>query len=215
VTLGNHDLHLIAAAETGRVPDDSLAPVIAAADGERLIDWLRHRPLAHYRPDLNTLLVHAGVPAAWDSRFAVERAREVETALQGPDRKEFLAQMYGEQPDRWSTELAGVDRLRCITNCLTRMRFCAADGRLDFTQKGPPGEQTEGLVPWFDLPDRATESVRIVFGHWSALGLIRRDNILAIDTGCVWGRELTAVRLDGRAEFHSVPATLRGPNPLK
>jgi bis(5'-nucleosyl)-tetraphosphatase (symmetrical) len=215
VTLGNHDLHLLAAAETGRQPDDSLAPVLAAPDADELLDWLRDQPLTHYRPDLNTLMVHAGIPHEWTPELAVELGREVEAVLQGSGRKAFFMQMYGEQPDRWSPELQGMERLRCITNGLTRIRFCRDDGRMDFTEKGSPGEQPAGLVPWFDLPGRATESVRVVIGHWSTLGLVQRDNLLALDTGCVWGRQLTAARLDGPLEIHSVPATSRPPHTLK
>jgi len=206
VTLGNHDLHLLAASQDPARADEGLTEVLAAQDADQLLEWLRHRPLVNYRPDMNTVMVHAGVAPQWDPLQTVKLAREVENALRGDRWKEFLANMYGQQPDRWSPDLTGADRLRFITNCLTRMRFCYTDGRLDFSQKGPPGEQPEGLVPWFDLPDRATQSVRIVCGHWSALGLLQRPNLLAIDTGCVWGRQLSAVRLDGPLRVYSVDA---------
>jgi bis(5'-nucleosyl)-tetraphosphatase (symmetrical) len=206
VTLGNHDLHLLAVAQDPGKAEESLAEVLAAEDADHLLTWLRHRPLVYYRPDMNTMMIHAGVAPQWDPLQTVRLAREVETALRGDRWKIFLAKMYGQQPDRWSPELTGIDRLRFITNCLTRMRFCHADGRLEFSEKGPPGEQAEGLTPWFDLPDRATESVRIVCGHWSALGLLERSNILAIDTGCVWGRQLSAIRLDGPRRVYSVEA---------
>lgn len=206
VVLGNHDLHLLSAASDPTRIDPTLREVIRAEDADELLDWLRHRPLAHYRPELNTLLVHAGVHVRWDALQVVKLAREVEAALRGDGYAHFLAGMYGHEPDDWSADLEGIDRLRIITNCLTRIRFCHPDGRLDFTHKGPPGSQPRGLVPWFDLPDRATETVRIVCGHWSALGLLTRPNLLMIDTGCVWGRELTAVRLDGPMKTTAVKA---------
>ncbi len=209
VTLGNHDLHLLAVAESDQPPDDCFAPILAAEDAGRLLHWLRHRPLSHYRPELNTLMVHAGIPPQWDPLQTVKSAREVENALQGKHWKEFLAGMYGQRPDRWSPDLKGTDRLRFITNALTRTRYCHADGRLEFSQKGPPGEQPGHLFPWFDLTDRGTQSVRIVFGLWSTLGLLQRPNLLAIDTGCVWGRQLTAVRLDGPPRVYSVDSAFR------
>ena len=212
VTLGNHDLHLLAGARDPRTAEPSLIPVLNAPDAEELLEWLRHRPLAHYRPEMNTLMVHAGVPPAWDPLQTIRLAREVERRLQGDHWTDFFAQMYGQLPDRWSEDLQGMDRLRFITNALTRMRFCHADGRLEFSEKGPPGTQPGNLSPWFDLPDRATESVRIVFGHWASLGLVKTKNIVGIDTGCVWGRELTAVRLDGPLKVYSVTKTVSDTN---
>lgn len=210
VVLGNHDLHLIALAFGNRTrikngrQGPELQDVLDAPDGTDLVTWLRHRPLAHYRPDLNTLMVHAGVIPEWDAAAAVAHAREVEQALQGPGCATFMHSIYGDQPARWSPELTGQDRLRFITNCLTRMRYCQADGTLDLDDNGAPGSQPDGLHPWFELPGRKTARVRIVFGHWAALGLLRKDYLLGIDTGCVWGRELTAVRLDGEAVVRSV-----------
>ena len=206
VVLGNHDLHLLAASEDSRRMDESMRAVIEADDADELLAWLRHRPLAVYRPEMNTLMVHAGVYLGWDPLQTVKLAREVERTLRGDDYAAFFAAMYGGEPAAWSADLTGVNRLRFITNCLTRTRFCYGDGRLEFEQKGPPGTQPEELVPWFDLEERATESVRIVCGHWSALGLMLRPNLLMIDTGCVWGRELTAVRLDGPLQTTSVSA---------
>lgn len=207
VVLGNHDIHLIALAHGNRTRarDQELADVLEAPDGRELVDWLRHRPLAHYRPELNTLMVHAGVPPQWDPLLTIRLAREVEQALRGRHCAEYLRDLYGEQPARWSPGLAGQDRLRFITNALTRMRYCAADGTLDLHHNGPPGSQPGHLRPWFELPDRQTAMVRVVFGHWASLGLLQQDNLLGIDTGCVWGRKLTAVRLDGPARTFSVP----------
>jgi bis(5'-nucleosyl)-tetraphosphatase (symmetrical) len=205
VVLGNHDLHLLAFAHGREGADPELRAVLDAADAADLIDWLRQRPLAHYRPDLNTLMVHAGVPPEWDPLQTVKLAREVESVLRGPGCGAFLAAMYGHRPDRWSADLAGIDRLRFIVNCLTRTRYCHRDGRMDFQHNGPPGSQPPELVPWFDLPGRATQAVRIVFGHWSSLGLVQQANLIGLDTGCVWGRSLSAVRLDGPARIYSVP----------
>jgi len=206
VVLGNHDIHLIALAfgNRSRAKVRELADVLDAPDGGELVDWLRHRPLAHYRPELNTLMVHAGVPPQWDPLLTIKLAREVEQALRGRHCAEYIQDLYGEQPNRWSPGLSGQDRLRFITNCLTRMRYCTADGTLDLEENGPPGSQPVGLHPWFELPGRQTAMVRVVFGHWASLGLLQRDNLLGIDTGCVWGGKLTAVRLDGPAKTYSV-----------
>jgi len=206
VVLGNHDLHLLALALGGESParGDTLQAVLDAPDGPELVQWLRHRPLAHYRPDLNTLMVHAGVAPQWDPLQAVKLAREAERALGGDGAGDFLAEMYGSRPERWDPSLADHDRLRFIINALTRIRFCTPDGRLDFTRKGRPEAGADQLLPWFDVPDRATRSVRIVFGHWSTLGLVQRSDLLAIDTGCVWGGTLTAARLDGPTRIVSV-----------
>ncbi len=207
VVLGNHDLHLIALAygNQARATDRALRAVLAAPDATELVDWLRQQHLAYYRPELNTLMVHAGIPPAWDPLQTVKLAREVEQVLRGPGCRAFMAELYGDEPDRWVPGLAGPERLRFITSALTRIRYCSPDGRLDFTETGPPGQQRPGLVPWFEMPGRASGTVRVVFGHWSSLGLVQRDRLLALDTGCVWGRRLTAVRLDGPARVVSVP----------
>ena len=209
--LGNHDLHLIAAAHDRRrgapAVDQSLQPVLAARDRDELIGWLRRQPLALYRPELNTLMVHAGVLPSWDPLQTIKLAREVETVLRSEEASAFLQVMYGARPDRWSPDLSGADRLRFITNCLTRIRFCGPDDSLDFRHKGPPGSQPETLTPWFDVPERATASVRVLFGHWAALGLVQRKNLLGIDTGCVWGRQLTGARLDGPTQLTTVESS--------
>jgi bis(5'-nucleosyl)-tetraphosphatase (symmetrical) len=199
VTLGNHDLHLLALALAGQVPvkDGDLRDVLQAPDAAELIDWLRRHPLAHYRPEMNTLVVHAGVPPQWDPLQTIKLAREVETILRSEAAPGFLQAMYGSQPEDWSNALTGYDRLRYITNALTRIRLCNADGRLDLSHKGPPPEQLGSSLPWFEIDERATANVRVVFGHWSALGLLQRHNLLGLDTGCVWGGTLTAARLDG------------------
>ncbi len=200
--LGNHDLHLLAAAAGIRRPSaqDTLQPVLAAHDRDELLDWLRRRPLIHYDEPAGRVLVHAGIPPAWSVAEAIGHAREVEAELAGAGWRDALADMYGNGPSRWSAGLPRAERLRYTINALTRMRFCTPDGRLDLEPAGPPGSQPAGLVPWFDAPDRAARDTHIVFGHWSALGLLRRPDVTALDTGCVWGRALTAVPLEPPGE---------------
>jgi bis(5'-nucleosyl)-tetraphosphatase (symmetrical) len=197
--LGNHDLHLLAVAAGVQQASrsDTLDEILAAPDRDELIAWLRRRPLAMF-VDAH-LLVHAGVPPQWSAEQTMRLAAEVEEVLRGDAWVDFLAQMYGNQPDRWDDALTGTERLRCIVNALTRMRLCFPDGRMDFlhkeSDKGPEGSD---LLPWFDVPGRRTADVTVVFGHWSALGLVLRPNLVGLDSGCVWGGKLTAVCLDDR-----------------
>ena len=207
IVLGNHDLHLLALANDIRVSNDrfdSLWKVLAAEDCDELLDWLRFRPLAHYCPGINTLMVHAGIPPQWTVSKTLKRAKEVEAVLQDDDYYGFLKKMYGDTPDKWSGSLSGKERLRFIVNSLTRMRMITPGGRMDFTHSGPPGTARKGLVPWFEAPGAKWTDARIVFGHWSALGLMVTDDLIALDTGCVWGRQLTAVRLDRKNEIRKV-----------
>lgn len=199
--LGNHDLHLLAVASGIRKmkPGDTIQPILDAPDRDELIDWLRHRPMAHTAEGL--LLVHAGVLPQWDLTMTMELAHEVEHVLRGSDWKAFLAEMYGNSPDEWDDGLIGTARLRCIVNGLTRLRFCTAAGRMEFASKMGTDEAPSGYMPWFDVPDRRTRDDTVVFGHWSTLGLLLRDNLVSLDTGCVWGGRLTAVRLDDRKLF--------------
>jgi bis(5'-nucleosyl)-tetraphosphatase (symmetrical) len=202
IVLGNHDLHLLALANGIGVRDDrfdSMWKVLAAADSDELLDWLRKKPLVRYSKKLNTLMVHAGLPPQWTRKKVLARAAEVETELRSGHYVEFLQNMYGNKPDRWSGKLAGANRLRFIVNCLTRVRMIDADGRLDFRYNGPPSAAHSSLRPWFRATDPAWQGTRIVFGHWSALGLLVEPELIALDTGCVWGRDLTAVRLDGNS----------------
>ena len=199
--LGNHDLHLLAVSQGIRPlhTTDTLHDILIAPDRDELIDWLRHQPLALF--EHGHLLFHAGVLPDWDAQKTVALAREVETMLRGPDWIDFLRHMYGNQPSEWSDELRGYDRLRCIINALTRIRFCTPEGGIDFKIKEGIGAAPPGYRPWFDMPGRRTADVTCIFGHWSALGLTLRTNLIGLDTGCVWGGKLTAVRLSDRALF--------------
>ena len=199
--LGNHDLHLLAVSQGIRPAhrSDTLDDILNAPDRDVLIDWLRHRPLAML--EQGHLLFHAGVLPEWDAEKTMELAHEVETALRGPDWVEFLRNMYGNEPAQWHDDLRGYDRLRCIVNTLTRIRFCTPDGGIDFKLKEGANAAPAGYIPWFDMPGRKTADVTCVFGHWSTLGLTLRPNLIGLDTGCVWGGKLTAVRLEDRALF--------------
>lgn len=198
--LGNHDLHLLAVACGAQQlsKSDTLDEILAAPDRDELIAWLRQRPMALM--EQGHLLVHAGVLPQWSAQQALALAGEVEAVLRGPGWIDFLRQMYGNQPDRWDDALTGAARLRCIVNAFTRMRLCTADGVMDFKQKesagAPPGSN---LLPWFDLPGRRSAGTPVVFGHWSALGLLLRPDLIGLDSGCVWGGKLTAICLDNRA----------------
>lgn len=195
--LGNHDLHLlaIAAGNERAAKKSNLAEVLGAPDRDELLDWLRHRPLMHVDEHKRFSMIHAGLPPQWTIPEARAHAAELEAVLQGPNYKDFLNAMYGDQPDRWSEQLRGYDRLRFITNCFTRLRYCTAEGRLILDQKGPIGSQPDNALPWFRVPGRASRDDRIVFGHWSTLGYSAGHNVWSIDTGCLWGGRLTAVRI--------------------
>ena len=203
--LGNHDLHLLAAAAGVRKPhrSDTIADILAAPDREALLAWLRQQRMACQAP--GWLLVHAGVVPQWDAATTLALAAEVEAVLRGPDLPAFLQQMYGSEPRCWEASLRGMDRHRFIVNVLTRVRFVDAGGALDFDSKDGAGQAPDGFFSWFEAPGRATASTPIAFGHWSTLGLVNRPDLLAIDTGCVWGGALTAVRIDdGRREVTQV-----------
>jgi len=198
VVLGNHDLHLLALALgfAKRREDDTLDEVIAAPDRDELLDWLRRRPMIHVAG--NWTLVHAGLLPQWDIARAKSLAEEVEAQLRGPGYGEFLATLYGSRPDRWSENLSGADRLRVIVNAMTRLRFCTPEGIMEFQTKGESAQAPEGYLPWFDVPGRKSAGSTVVCGHWSALGLRLAPNLLALDSGCVWGGRLSAIRLEDR-----------------
>lgn len=202
--LGNHDLHLLAASCAPKIAHkkDSLLPILEAPDSDELIDWLRHRPLFHFNEDF--CLIHAGLPPQWDFKKTKKMALLAEQALQGPKYEAFLKQMYGNKPNIWSPDLKRVDKLRFIINCFTRMRYCDVNGRLDFVHSGPIGSQPKSLMPWFDVPKRKSADMRIIFGHWSALGYYEGPNCYAIDTGCLWGGQLTALKLGEQVQRFSI-----------
>ena len=196
--LGNHDLHLLAVAAgiRGQHDDDTLAEILAAPDRDELLDWLRARPLALH--ESGALFVHAGVLPQWSVDKTLLLAGEIEARLRAPDYRAFLATMYGNQPALWDDRLEGADRARCVINALTRLRFIAADGAMDFTVKEGTTAAPPGLLPWFDHPARATRGTPVVFGHWSTLGFLMRDDAVCVDTGCLWGGSLTALAWPSR-----------------
>jgi bis(5'-nucleosyl)-tetraphosphatase (symmetrical) len=205
--LGNHDLHLLAAAYGARKPgkSDTVDDVLLAPDRDALLHWLRHQRLAMLEPlgDAELLMVHAGVLPAWTAIKTIALAQEVEAALQSSQVADFFAQMYGNAPDAWSDTLAGPERLRVIVNALTRMRFCTPDGQMEFKTTGGADTAPAGYMPWYSVPGRKTADVTVAFGHWSTLGWLGRSDVLALDTGCVWGGCLSALRIvPGAANTH-------------
>lgn len=203
--LGNHDLHLLAIAhgtKTTRSPD--LQRILDAEDSEELLQWLSTRPLLHHDKKLNFTITHAGIYPLWTLDQAKDCAAELENELKN-NLNEFLNNMYGDRPDTWDNSLTGFERLRFICNCFTRMRFCHSDGRLDFTSNGAPNTIPENAWPWFDIENRQTRNEKLLFGHWSTLGMINKENVYALDTGCVWGGKLTALRIDtDKTEYISI-----------
>jgi len=206
VVLGNHDLHLLAVAHGARRPrpSDTLDEVLAAPDRDALLEWLITRPLAHAQGA--DLMVHAGLVPQWTVAGTLALAREVGEALRH-DPRALFQHMYGNEPDRWDERLAGVHRLRFAINVLTRLRVCTADGRVDLGVKGEPPSPPSPLRPWFAHAERASREARVIFGHWSALGLVREHGVIGLDTGCVWGGALSAVDLDSERAVISVPCT--------
>lgn len=193
--LGNHDLHLLALAfgSHRKRNADTLDEIFAAPDRDDLLGWLLSRPLAHH--ERGDLLVHAGLVPQWTVETALALAKEVEAAL-GNDPRALFENMYGDEPTRWSEMLVGTERLRFAINVLTRLRVCTNDGEVDLKMKGKPPKGHSRLRPWFDVEKRKSLGTRIVFGHWSALGLIVRPDVVGLDSGCVWGGALTAFDLD-------------------
>jgi bis(5'-nucleosyl)-tetraphosphatase (symmetrical) len=193
--LGNHDLSLLAVAhgvrDAGR--NDTLGAILDAPDRAAMLDWLRHQRMALHAH--GWLMVHAGVLPQWDASDVLRLAAEVQTVLRGPDLAEFLGQMYGNAPARWDESVVGAARLRVIVNALTRLRFCTPDGTMELKASGRPDQAPEGTLPWFDIPGRRSAGTPVAFGHWSTLGHLRRDDLLGLDTGCVWGGCLSSWRL--------------------
>jgi bis(5'-nucleosyl)-tetraphosphatase (symmetrical) len=197
--LGNHDLHLLAVAAgvdaLGR--KDTFQAVLAAPDRDELLSWLRRQPLLHHDTRAGYTLIHAGLPPQWDLAQAQACAAEVEATLRGEQHVDFFQHMYGDEPDRWNDALIGYARLRFSINCLTRLRYVDAEGRAVLKEKGAPDAKRKHLTPWFRAVGRRSLGNKIIFGHWSTLGLVMEHNVHALDTGCVWGGALTALRLDG------------------
>lgn len=207
--LGNHDLHLLAIAHGFPIKNDdhTMDDILGAPDRDELIDWLCHQPLLHHDETLGYTMVHAGLPPQWDLHMARQCAHEAEAILRGNQRPELLDHMYGSQPDQWSEHLTGWDRIRFIVNCFTRLRFCNDQGKLKLKYKGPPGSQPDNLFPWFELEQRASKGMNIIFGHWSTLGPRDDAGIYPLDTACLWGGELTALRIDTGPEYFRLPCT--------
>lgn len=207
--LGNHDLHLLAMhyAKLNSRKSDTLNAIFAASDRDELLDWLRHRPLLHLDEEQNWCMTHAGLPPKWSATTAQKLAQEVEAILTSVDCSQFFENMYGNKPNRWSDDLTGFDRLRVIVNSLTRMRFVDEEGTLDLTSKEGLDTAPTGFKPWFEITPRQASATRLLFGHWAALnGQANAENVFALDTGCVWGGTLTALRLEDQQRF-SVAAT--------
>ena len=199
--LGNHDLHLLVVAAGVRKPHrgDTLDEILDAPDRDELLDWLRHRKMLHV--GAGHAMVHAGLLPQWTIDQAAALAREAEHALQGADHAQLLQVMYGNEPAAWDDALTGHDRLRVIINAMTRLRLCDADGRMEFSHKHGLTDLPAGYMPWFDVPGRANADTPIICGHWAALGLMLRSDLIGLDSGCVWGRALSALRLEDRRLF--------------
>ncbi len=203
VVLGNHDLHLLALGYQAHPgwKEDTLREVLDASDCEELLTWLRQQPLLYHDDHLGFTMVHAGLAPMWDLATAKRVAKEIETVIRSDTAAEFFRHMYGNQPEKWSEQLLGWDRLRCITNYFTRLRFCYPDGRLELKNKNTPSF-SGGLIPWFEVKTRVNVELKILFGHWAALGgITNTPNVYALDTGCVWGHQLTAMRLEDEKRF--------------
>ncbi len=214
--LGNHDLSLLAVAHGVRAPGsrDTMDSVLKAPDRAALLDWLRERPLAIYAHGI--LMVHAGVLPQWTLPQTLELAHEVQQVMRSPDAPAFFTQMYGNEPTQWQDKLKGPDRLRLIVNTLTRLRFFNRDGSMELKVSAPPQRAPKGLVPWFDMPQRQTASTTVAFGHWSQLGLMLRPDVLSLDTGCVWGGRLSALRLGiTRAQDELIQVDCEAYSPLE
>lgn len=201
IVLGNHDLHLLMVAEglAKTTAGDTLQAILDAPDRDELLRWLRHQSLLHTED--NFVMVHAGLLPAWTVKQARQLASEVEIALRQDNFHEVFAHLYGNKPNYWDDNLCGYERIRLIVNAMTRMRVCSSDGSIDFSYKGEEAHIPAGHMPWFDVPNRASDDATIICGHWSALGLKVRENLIALDTGCLWGGYLTAIRLGDRKIF--------------
>ncbi len=203
--LGNHECHFLATARGYKKPhrSDTFAAILASDNAEELIQWVRSRPFFYTDKKLGYSMLHAGVPPQWSLSDVKQYATELETVFQGDHLDDFLANMYGSEPSLWTPKLIGNERLRFIINCFTRLRYCNLDGRLNLNVKGMPKPQEKNLIPWFQAPNRQTVNEKIIFGHWSTLGLHQENNTTCIDTGCLWGGQLTAIKLGEPEQFIS------------
>lgn len=208
--LGNHDLSLLVVAEGAHKghASDTFGDILAAPDREELLDWLRRQNMMY--AEGGYAMVHAGLLPQWSIARALELARETEDALRGPGYSEVIRNLYGNRPARWSEELTGQDRLRIVVNAMTRMRLVAPDGTMEFSHKVGLATMPAGYLPWYDAPDRASHDTPVIFGHWAALGLLVREDVLGLDSGCVWGRSLSALRLEDRRLFQCDCSELKG-----
>jgi len=206
--LGNHDLHLlaIAAGYAKLKQQDTIAEILDAPDCQALLDWLRSQPLLHHDAQTGYTMLHAGLPPQWGLDEARACAGEVEALLRSSDYQDFFKHMYGNKPDLWSNKLSGWERKRFIVNCFSRLRYCDINGKLALNEKAVPGTQTSGNLPWFEVPDRLSKGLKIIFGHWSTLRLypVEEEGVYPIDTGCVWGEQLTAIKVQDKPEFFEV-----------
>lgn len=209
MVLGNHDLHLLAidAGKAKQHKKDTLKAVLDAPDKDELLSWLKKQPLLYCDRKTGYTMVHAGLPPQWSVSQAITYSTEIEEILQGESAAEFLANMYGDQPDIWSEDLNAWERLRFITNCFTRLRYCDAKGRVSMVEKGPPGSQNQSLIPWYQVEGRKSEGETVIFGHWATIRLgvkqdFRSARVYALDTGCIWGGKLTALRLEDKKYFN-------------
>ena len=201
--LGNHDLHVLAVTRgySTEKRRDRIGKLLKAPDLDELMDWLQQQPLLHHDKQSGMTMIHAGLPPQWNLKLARSCAREVEDTLRSSKASDFFANMYGDEPDTWDDSLSGHERLRFITNCLTRLRYCSKKGQLCLQAKGAPGNQPRPFKPWFKIKKRASKDMKIIFGHWSTLGKTDEPGVYPLDTGCLWGGKLTALRIDDMKYF--------------
>ncbi len=204
--LGNHECHFLAVAHGHKKPHrlDTFTDILTADDAKELIEWVRMQPFFYEDPSLGYAMLHAGIPPQWSIGDTRQHAKQLQAVIQGPQVNDFLAVMYGDTPNLWDACLTGSNRMRFIINCFTRLRFCDKQGRLNLIEKGDIGTQADGLIPWFDAPNRKTTNHKILFGHWSTLGVHQQNNTVCLDGGCLWGGSLAAIKLDGSNEIISI-----------
>ncbi len=211
--LGNHDLHLLAVAHghADLKRRDTLQDILKCRESDSLLNWLNHQPLMHYDDKLNIAMVHAGISPRWDLSLSLSYAREAEDQIRNINTSNFFSQMYGNTPSDWHQDLTGMERIRYIVNCFTRIRYCTKQGELELLEKSAPGSQQQDLIPWFDVPTRPPLECTLVFGHWSTLGFFKKDALVCLDSGCLWGGFLTALALTHGSNAYFQPAVQARP----